>query len=224
MIGSVCKPASWSDKVLFLSIVESTVARAAFTEYGYDLTSAVGFEEKTFYVNLPLKIHSVTVLGGIILINAINKKKESFGECANIFAYLHELANILRKTENGLYLFENDTPDKDERYPMAKRDDSYLKEEEKKEGGMQIESILFGDFANKVNEEQISFITNIKNWNMSLDEFKSNLKELNSCSSTYYQLCRDQHYSIDRDLKKILYSGTINSLLALLILVYFDNM
>ncbi|CAG9332481.1 unnamed protein product [Blepharisma stoltei] len=197
MIKCVCEPVSSFDKDLFLSIVESTVAQAAFTEYGYDLTSAVGFEEKTFYVNLPLKTHSVTVLGGIILINVINKKKESFGECANIFAYLHELANILRKTENGLYLFENDTPDKDEGDPMAKRDDSSLKEEEKKEE-IQIESILFGDFANKVNEEQVSFIINIKNWNMSLDEFKSNLKELSSCSSFFYQLCRDQYYSNDR--------------------------
>ncbi|CAG9332540.1 unnamed protein product [Blepharisma stoltei] len=64
MIRSVCEPVSSSDKDLFLSIVESNVARTAFTEYGYDLASAVGFEEKTFYVDLPWRTHGVTVLGG----------------------------------------------------------------------------------------------------------------------------------------------------------------
>ncbi|CAG9332539.1 unnamed protein product [Blepharisma stoltei] len=81
---------------------------------------------------------------------------------------------------------------------MAKRKDRLLKEAAKKEGGMQLESILFGNFVNKVNDEQISFITDIDNCEMSLDEFKSELKKLNSYSSTYYQLCRDQYYSIDR--------------------------
>ncbi|CAG9332478.1 unnamed protein product [Blepharisma stoltei] len=82
---------------------------------------------------------------------------------------------------------------------MAKREDRFPKEAAKKEGGMQLESILFGKFLNKVNDEQINFITNINNWNMSLDEFKSELAKLNSSSSTYYQLCRDQYYSIDRE-------------------------
>ncbi|CAG9332477.1 unnamed protein product [Blepharisma stoltei] len=48
MIGSVSEPVSSSDKDLFLSLVKSTVARAAFREYGYDLRSAAGFEEKHF--------------------------------------------------------------------------------------------------------------------------------------------------------------------------------
>ncbi|CAG9332479.1 unnamed protein product [Blepharisma stoltei] len=202
MIGSVCEPISFFDKVLFSSLVESNVARTAFTEYGYDLRNAKGFEEKTFYVDLPRRTHGVTVLGGVILLNLVTKEQTPFFQCVKIIAYLHELAHALRKTENGLYSFENHTPEKSERfyegYPMTKRDDNFLKEAAKKEGGMQLETILFGNFVNKVNDEQISFINDITNWNMSLDEFKSKLAKLNSGSSTYYQLCRDQYYSIDR--------------------------
>mmetsp|Transcript_13473 Transcript_13473/g.13524 ORF Transcript_13473/g.13524 Transcript_13473/m.13524 type:complete len:226 (+) Transcript_13473:194-871(+) len=165
MIGRPCKHIPPEDKAFLSVIANSEVAKEAFNKNGYDITKAVGFENKTFYAYLPLKIHGVTVLGGAILLNSVTELKSPFYECLKIITYLHELAHALRKCKSGLYDLENCTPENEyddvyEGYPMTKRCDDALKLNSKTEGGIKIEAIIFGKFENNVNNKQIDFIAN----------------------------------------------------------------
>ncbi|CAG9310150.1 unnamed protein product [Blepharisma stoltei] len=161
-------------------------------------------ENRIYFANVPDSISGITIFGGTILIHPKWSEDTPISQCGLKVVFLHELAHAVRKESTpGCYDISIKTPDSKGPFwkgPPGVPIELYKEKSEMlSEGGVLLETILFGTFLTKLSEDQINFLNYDANWNQPLDKFKDELSSKYHQYSAIYHLARGSNCSVNLD-------------------------
>ncbi|CAG9310149.1 unnamed protein product [Blepharisma stoltei] len=169
-----------------MNIASSPVVKEAFKTLGLDQNLRnylrQDYKNRIYFASVPESISGITIFGGTILIHPKWSENTPISQCGLKVVFLHELAHAVRKENTpGCYDIGVRTPESKgpiwigapgALIELYKEDSEMLSE-----GGVWLETVLFGAFLKKLSAEQIKFLNCDANWNQKLSNFK---EELNS--------------------------------------------